>query len=128
MEITKRLYRQTAMIILPLAVISFFIDRKVPLGILLGGFLGLLNLQGLSRGVQGLLHTPKATLKLVILSLLRFTLLFAVLVLIAMSRLVNLFGLLLGFTVVFGLLLKEGLRGARESDNADTRDIKKGGS
>jgi len=121
MEIIKRLYKQAVVIAIPLAALSFLIDRKMPLSILLGAFLALLNLKGLSHGVKNLLSSTKATLKLVILSLLRLTLVFAALVLLALSRMVNLIGLLIGLTIVFGLLLKEGLRASKEMDDADAR-------
>lgn len=118
MEIIKRVYKQAVFIILPLALLSAFIGwgedtGKMPLSIIVGGAIGLANLKGLVWGIESLLGTYKASTKLVFLSLLRLFILFAIIIILAALRLVNLFGLILGMTVVFALLIKEGLKNAK---------------
>jgi len=112
MEIFKRVILKTIIIILPAAVLSYFFieQQKVPLGILLGGLLGLFNLRQLSRNVTGLVGTEKATFKLIFLSMTRLIMLFTVIFLLIYYGIVNVFGLLFGLTVVFALILIEGAR------------------
>jgi hypothetical protein len=112
MEIFKRVIIKAIIIILPAAVLSYFFieQQKVPLGILLGGLLGLFNLRQLSRNVAGLVGTEKATFKLVFLSMTRLMVLCSAIFLLIYYGIVNVFGLLFGFTVVFALILIEGAR------------------
>lgn len=115
MNLVKRTFKQSVIILLPLSILSAFIEwKKLPLSILIGGILGLVNLRSLARGVEGLIGTYRPTGKLVIFSLLRLTILACILTILLFYRLVNPFGLLIGFTVVFISILKEGLRCARE--------------
>ena len=112
MEIFKRVILKTIIIILPAAILSYiYIEpQKVPLGILMGGLFGLFNLRQLSRNVAGLVGAEKATFKLVFLSMTRLFVLFAAIFLLLYYQVVNAFGLLFGFTVVFALILIEGAR------------------
>lgn len=118
----RGLYRKTLLAVVPLSLAAAFIEPvRLPLGILAGGALGLFNLRGLKRGVENLLAVhaeagtaPAPTGRLIVMSFFRLFLLGAVIVLLAISRLVNLIGLLIGFTVVFTLLLFEGLKASRE--------------
>lgn len=115
MNLVKKIYKLSIIILIPLSVLSAFIEwPKLPIGILVGGILGLVNLGGLARGVQGLIGTYKPTGKLVMFSLLRLSILAFVLGIIVISKKVNVFGILIGFTVVFISILREGLRSARE--------------
>jgi hypothetical protein len=54
--------------------------------------------------------SEKATLKLVFLSMTRLLVLFAAIFILIYYRIVNIFGLLFGFTVVFVLILVEGAK------------------
>lgn len=112
MEILKRVIKRSLFIILPAIVIAFFFiePRKVPLGIFMGWVLGLINLRQLTRNIEGLVGSEKATVKLVILSLVRLMALFAAIFVLIYFRIVNVFGLLFGFTVVFLLILTEGAK------------------
>jgi len=112
MEILKRVLKTSIVIVLPAALLSaFFIEpRKVPLGILMGWLFGILNLRQLTRNVEGLTGTEKATFKLVFLSMTRLLALCAAIFLLIYYRVVNIFGLLAGFTVVFILILVEGAK------------------
>lgn len=115
MNLAKRIYKQGILILLPVAAISAFFDwRKYPLSILIGGILGLVNLRGLVRGVENLVGTFRPTAKLVIFSILRLGILAAVLTILIALRLVSIMGLLMGFTVVFFVIMKEGLRASKE--------------
>jgi hypothetical protein len=110
----KAVYKKTFIVIVPLSLISALLEPvKLPLGIFLGGVLALLNLRGLKRGVENLIGTERPTVKLVFMSMFRLLLLGAVITLLAASRAVNLLGLLVGFTVVFALVMVEGLRMAK---------------
>ena len=53
------------------------------------------------------------TLRLIVLSMIRLAALFTVIIMLLYYRVVNPFGLLAGFTVIFVLILIEGLRSAR---------------
>jgi len=115
MNLVKRVYKQGIFILLPIAVLSAFFEwKKLPLSILVGGVLGLVNLRGLVRAVEGLIGTYRPTGKLVIFSLLRLTVLAAILTILVAFKLVNIFGILIGFTVVFILIMKEGLKISKE--------------
>ncbi|MDI6890159.1 MAG: hypothetical protein QMC83_04365 [Thermodesulfovibrionales bacterium] len=111
MNLVKRTYRQALIILLPLSILSAFIEwKRLPLSILIGGILGLLNLRGLARGVEGLVGTYRPTGKLLFLSLLRLSMLALILTILVIYRLVNILGILIGFTIVFISLIIEGLR------------------
>ncbi len=112
MEILKGVFKKSIFIVLPAAALSaFFIEpRKVPLGILMGWLFGIINLRQLTRNIEGLVGTEKATVKLVLLSMTRLLALFAAIFLLVYYRIVNVFGLLSGFTVVFVLILVEGAK------------------
>lgn len=112
MEILKRVIKKGIFIILPAALLSaFFIEpRKLPLGILMGGLFGILNLRQLTRNIEGLVGTEKATLKLVVLSMTRLFVLFTAIFLLVYYGIVNVLGLLFGFTVIFILILVEGAK------------------
>jgi hypothetical protein len=116
MSLVKKIYKQSIIILIPLAALSAFIEwKKLPISILVGGILGLVNLSGLARGVQGIIGTYRPTGKLFIFSLLRLAILACVLGILIIYKLVNVLGILIGFTVVFISILKEGLRSAKES-------------
>jgi hypothetical protein len=120
MEILKNVFKKSLFVILPAIVLSAFLiePRKIPLGILMGWLLGIFNLRQLTRNIEGLIGSEKATVKLVFLSMTRLLVLFAAIFLLVYYRVVNVFGLLFGFTVVFVLILIEGARvGKSGSDN-----------
>jgi len=116
MNLVKRTFKQTVIILVPLSILSAFIEwKRLPLSILVGGILGLVNLRSLARGVEGLMGSYRPTgAKLVVFSLLRLAILACFLAVLLIYRLVNPFGLLIGFTVVFISIMKEGLRATKE--------------
>lgn len=86
---------------------------RMPAGILAGGGLGLLNLRGIERGVRNFLSTHAAKWKLFFYGTFRLFLLGIIILLIAKLKLVNLIGLMIGFSVVLFVLLIEALREVR---------------
>lgn len=116
MGIIRRIYKQSAFILIPLAVLSAFFEwKKLPLSILIGGGLAIANLKGLAWGVQGLIGTgQKVTGVLVFFSLIRLFILLAIIVILLWLKIINIAGIFIGFTAVIILLLKEGVRSARD--------------
>jgi len=115
MNLVKRTFRLSVIILLPLSILSAFIEwKKLPISILVGGILGLLNLRSLARGVERLVGTNRPTGKLLFFSILRLTILACILTILLVYRLVNPLGILIGFTVVFASIIKEGLKSAKE--------------
>jgi hypothetical protein len=122
-NLIKRIHRQSLIFLIITAAITTLIAaltditdwRKLPHSVLIGGLLGLANLKGLAWGLKDFatLHRPSG--KLIFWSMLRFFILASILIVLAILKLINFFGILIGFTVVFVLILKEGLRIARDS-------------
>jgi hypothetical protein len=118
MDLIKRIYKKSFLVLLPLALLSAFIEwKKLPASIIVGGALCLANIRGIAWGVRGLIGTGKATGRMIFFSMFRLFLLFSILSLLVYMRLVNVFGILAGFTVVFALLLVEGLNYAKTADS-----------
>ena len=115
MEILKRVIKKSIFIVLPAIVMAgYFIEpRKVPLGIFMGWLFGVFNFRQLSRNVEGIIGSEKATFKLLFLSLTRLLILFTAIFALIYYRIVNVFGLLFGFTVVFILIMIEGAKVSR---------------
>ena len=115
MILLKRIYKRAIIILILLALLSAFIEwKKLPYSILIGGILGLINLRGLVKGVYNLIGSYRPTAKIVISTILRLGLLAVVLILLFALKIVNVFGILIGFSVVFVLIIAEGLRIAKE--------------
>lgn len=117
MEILKGVFKKSIFIILPSMLLAgYFIEpRKVPLGIFMGALLGIINLRQLSRNVEGFFGSKSATVKLLFTCMLRLLFLGAAIVALIYYEIVNIFGLLFGFTVIFVLIMVEGFRvGRRE--------------
>jgi hypothetical protein len=118
MNLIKKIVSRSVIILVPVALASSLIEWwRFPAGVLAGGFLALLNIKGLAWSVQGLLGTGKATVRMLFFSQFRFIMLFMVLAIILYLRLVNIFGILAGFTVVFAVVIFEGYRDSKEADN-----------
>ena len=111
MKILNRVAKKSLFIGLPaMAVALVFEWEKVPLGIAAGWFLGILNLRNLSKNVEGLIGSHKGASRIVFLSITRLFALFAAIILLLYFKVINVFGLLFGFTIVYALILYEGLR------------------
>lgn len=120
MEMIKRVNRQALFLLLPLALLSALIEwKRLPAGILVGGALGLANLKGLYWGVGGVMNpesADRAKGRLVFFSIFRLSLVFVLLGILIYLRLINIFGVLTGFTIVFIIVMKEGLRETKTGD------------
>jgi hypothetical protein len=115
MILLNRIYKRAILILLLLALLSAFIEwKKLPMSILIGGVLGLINLRGLARGVYSIVGTYRPTAKIIISTIFRLGFLAVVLIILFAAKVVNVFGILIGFTVVFILIITEGLRVAKE--------------
>lgn len=111
----RKTIRLSAIILLPLSIFSAFMwGRKLAMSILIGGILGLVNLRGLARGVEGLIGSHRPTGKIIFLSLLRLTALAVILGLLFYYQAVDVLGILIGFTIVFAVIIKEGLRSVKD--------------
>lgn len=109
--LVKRTIRLSTIILLPLSIVSAFIwDRKIAMSILIGGILGLVNLRGLAKGVEGLISSSRPTGKIIFLSFLRLTALAVILGLLFYYKAADVIGILIGFTIVFAAIIMEGLR------------------
>lgn len=111
MEILKRVIQKSLIIILPAAIISGFFEwKKLPLSIIIGGLLGILNLRGLVRNVEGFTGSKKPIAKIIFLSMTRLLILFTAIFILMWFKIINVLGLLFGFTVIFVLILIEGMK------------------
>jgi len=128
MGLVRKVTRQSIFIVVPLAALSLLADGNreglrflrafgnpdfVSISILIGAILGIANLKGMTWGIESLLGTRQANTKLVFLSLLRLLILFAVIIVLAAMRLINLLGFLVGMTIVFIILIKEAVKMAK---------------
>ncbi|MCC6347551.1 MAG: hypothetical protein IT388_10230 [Nitrospirales bacterium] len=76
--------------------------------------MGAGNLKGLAWSVRLFLGEEKATAKMLVASIFRFLILFTLLVVLAATGMITIGGVLVGFTVVFILILTAGLFTARK--------------
>ncbi len=113
MEMIKRINRQSIIVLLIAAAFSAFMDwKKLPLSILIGGALALANLKGIHWGVSALINPEEASEakgKLVFFSMFRLLIVFVILAVMLYFKLVNIFAVLIGLTIVFVIIMKEGL-------------------
>jgi hypothetical protein len=116
----KRIYKPSLVVIAVLAGAAAFIGpAKIPLGVVAGGVLALVNFGGMHRGLENLLGTERPTAKLVVLSIFRLTIVSAVIIALAVLRAVDLIGLAAGFTAVVLVLVVEGYRTALKEKRKD---------
>ena len=94
--------------------------RKLPHSVLIGGLLGLANFKGLAWGLKDFATLQRPSGKLIFWSMVRFFILSLILIVLAILKLINFFGILIGLTVVFALIIKEGLRAVKESSDKST--------
>ncbi len=113
MEMVKRINRQAAVLLIVVALFSALFDwKRMPLGVLVGGLLALANLKGIHWGVNAMIRPGTANVakgRLIVFSFFRLMVMFVVLAILLYLHLINIFGVLIGLTIVFVLILKEGL-------------------
>ncbi len=88
-------------------------SRDLAFGVFVGGLLGLLNVRGLARGITGLDRNNPHPGRLFFGGAFRLLMLFTAIVLIAMTKKVDLVGFLVGFSVVVFVVIIEGAREMR---------------
>lgn len=115
----RRINAHSAYVLAPLAFVTLFKPGWIfSISIILGGLMGLVNLKGIVWSATALLGTEKAQTKMMFLSFFRILVIFSALVVLAVFKLVDAYGLLIGFTIVFIIIVKEGLLSAA----AETRE------
>lgn len=113
--IVKAVSKQTFIILAPLCLFSlFFTGWRFAFSMAIGGLVGVGNLGGIAWSVTALLGTEKSRSKMVFLSVFKLLIIFSVLTALALLRLINVWGLLPGLTVVMALIIKEGLLSAKK--------------
>ncbi len=129
MGLAKRIVKQSVVVTVLLVLLSLLVDWKarglmfmrlsgnpdfIPISIVIGALIGLLNLHSLIWSLERLLGAQRASAKLVFVSMFRLVVLFGLIIILVAFKLVNLLGLVAGITVVFIILVKEGLKMARQ--------------
>lgn len=110
----QRIYKYCALILVPASAVSFFLtDWRFSLGILVGGLIGIGNLRGIVWGVKALLGVESARVKMMVLSMFRILVIFSILLILVFLKAINPYGLIIGFTVVFIIIIIEGLRASK---------------
>ncbi len=117
-EIVRKVYKQSAFTLVPLAIVSAVIEwKRLPLSILIGGILALANLKGLAWSIGGLVGAGgQVSGKLVFFSLIRLFILFVILIILIWLKVINIAGIFVGITIVLIVLLKEGFKAAKDRD------------
>ncbi|MFZ5906430.1 MAG: hypothetical protein ACOYVJ_03335 [Nitrospirota bacterium] len=116
-DLIQRINKLSIAVLLAAAALSAIYEwKKLPLSILAGGTLGLFNLKGLAWGLRDFAMSRSGG-KVIFLSIFRFFTLALILIVLAVLKLVNLVGILIGFTVVFVLVMVEGIRTARKAQD-----------
>ncbi|MBN2654153.1 MAG: hypothetical protein JXR79_03450 [Nitrospirae bacterium] len=106
----KRITSQSLIAIGAAAVSSLiFADIIYAFSIVISGALGLSNFRGIVWGAKNLVGSEKPQFKMVVLTTFRMLIMFSLLLILFILKLLNLFGVLIGFTIVFVIIVKEGL-------------------
>jgi|Deesub1362A_J573_1020465.scaffolds.fasta_scaffold05188_6 hypothetical protein len=114
MELVRQVIRKSLLVVVPVSIASFFyFDKKVFTGLVSGWLIGIINLRQLTKNLQNFLGSTGARFKIIFLSILRLSILFIVIFLLVYERIVNIFGLVAGFTIVFVFLILEGFKTAQ---------------
>jgi uncharacterized paraquat-inducible protein A len=120
MEIVRKVYKQSALALIPLAIISALLFplewKRLSLSILIGGILALANLKGLAWGIGGLVGTgEQVSGKLVFFSHIRLFILFVILIILMWLKAINIAGIFVGITTVLIMLLIVGFKAAKDA-------------
>lgn len=106
----KKIVRNTAVILIPAAVVAAFLPwEDLPFSMLIGGLLGILNIRALAWSIEGIIGTSSVNMKMLFFSQFRFVMLALIVVLLAYMRLVTIPGIMAGFSVVFSQVLIVGM-------------------
>jgi len=111
----KKIARNTAVILIPAAVVAAFLPwENLPFSMLIGGLLGILNIRALAWSIEGIIGTSSVNMKMLFFSQFRFVMLALIVVLLAYLRLATIPGIMAGFSVVFSQVLFVGMSQARK--------------
>lgn len=117
MDMVQRIRRNSIFVLLPLAIAGAYFDyKRVPVSIILGGAIGLVNLKAIQWGVHAMVRpedTTGAKGKLVFFSMLRLLGIFIILAVLLKLKLINILAILAGLTVVFAFIILEGFKESR---------------
>jgi hypothetical protein len=118
--LVSKIYKRSLIILVALAVGSAiaFEPVKLPFSIMVGGVLAILNFSGLGRGLRKHLDTDRPAMKLLFLSIFRLFIVSSIIIALAVTRSVNLVGLVLGFTVVLAMLAFEGMKESQKEQES----------
>ncbi|RPI33612.1 MAG: hypothetical protein EHM54_10565 [Nitrospiraceae bacterium] len=115
MDLIRKIHRNSLIVLFPLAAASAFIEwKQLPLSILMGGVLAIMNIRALAWGVEGILGSHRAGAKMLFFSQFRLVMFFLILAALVYLKVVNIFGILAGITVVFSMVVIEGLKHSKE--------------
>jgi len=119
----SRIYRQSWILLAVAAVAALiFADMLFAFSVILSGALAIFNFRGIVWGVKSLVGTEKSQAKMMILTMFRMLIMFSVLLILFILKLVNLYGILIGFTIVFVIIVKEGLIASRKKQQEEAAD------
>ncbi len=123
MDLVRTIAGRSLLMLAAAAAAAAFIDwqRFMP-GVIVGGALGIINVRAMAWGVSGLASSGKATGRLLFFSQFRLVMLFMIMALLVYFRIVDVLGLLVGFTIVFANVLIEGLRYAKRQQEDSRRE------
>ena len=114
MDLVRQVVIKSFVVIIVLSVPSLvYLDKKIFTGLVSGWLIGIVNLRQLAKNIHNFLGSTGARFKIVFLSILRLSVLFVAIFLLIYEQIVNIFGLITGFTVVFIFIIIEGLRISR---------------
>jgi hypothetical protein len=65
------------------------------------------------RSVEGFIGTERPTAKIIIMNMTRLSVLFVAIFILVWSKIINVLGMLFGFTVIFVLILIEGMKASK---------------
>lgn len=128
-RLLKRIYKLSFFLLLLLSfVATFFTEWRFPFSILIGGIIGLGNLKGIIMSIGrifniekrdlkdsqiSVINPQKAQAKMLILGIFRLLIIFSILLILVILNTINIYGFLVGFSIVFLVIIKEGLSEAK---------------
>ncbi len=115
----KKISFVSVIILLPVSLgLLFMFDWRASLSILLGGFFAVLNFMGVIWGVESVMSLEKGKSKMIFMTFFRLLVLFSILLILLIFNVINIAAIAFGLSVVFMLILLEGLKRAREMRDA----------
>lgn len=113
---TGRIEKYSVLLLAGIACVAAFLaEWRFPAGVLIGGGICLLSYLIIVWSVRRFVGLPMAQVVIMGVSLLKITVVCLLLVILSHFRVINIFGLVLGFTTVLGIILLEGYRFARRN-------------